>query len=111
MNTPVMNDLLENLGRRAAERNVHVVLVWDNAGFHTSKSLRVSANMTLLPLPPYSPELNPVERLWRFLRQTRLSNKAFADRDHIERQIVEACASLTQDSIRSICRTEWVERG
>lgn len=50
MNTPVMNDPLENPGRAAAARNAHAVLVWDNAGFHTSVVLRVPANVT--PLPP-----------------------------------------------------------
>jgi transposase len=111
MNTPVMDDLLANLGRRAAERNAHVVLVWDNAGFHTSRRLRVPANVTLLPLPPYAPELNPVERVWRHLRQTSLSNKAFTTHEHLEQEVTNACASLTPDTLRSICRTAWTERG
>ncbi len=49
----------------------HAILVLDGAGWHSSKSLVVPENVTLLPLPPYSPELNPVENLWQYLRQNR----------------------------------------
>jgi len=44
------------------------VLIWDGAGFHTGKDLVVPGNVSLLRLPPYSPELNPVENLWHYLR-------------------------------------------
>ena len=51
----------------------HVALVLDGAGWHGAKALRVPANITLVPLPPYSPELNPVERVWLYLKQRFLS--------------------------------------
>ena len=47
-----------------------MVLVLDQAGWHLAKALQVPPNMTLLHLPPYSPELNPVERLWAYLEAT-----------------------------------------
>ena len=47
----------------------HVALVLDGAGWHASKRLRVPSNITLVPLPPYWPELNPVERVWLYLKQ------------------------------------------
>ncbi|MBO0763181.1 MAG: IS630 family transposase [Hyphomicrobiaceae bacterium] len=47
----------------------HVVLVLDGAGWHGSKTLRVPSNISLVRLPPYSPELNPVERVWLYLKQ------------------------------------------
>ena len=68
-------------GSEAAGPGVHVVLVLDGAGWHASKHLAVPPNVTLFPLPPYSPELNPVERVWRHLRQNHLSNRACADYD------------------------------
>ena len=46
----------------------HVALVLDGAGWHSGKALCVPHNITLVPLPPYSPELNPVERVWLYLR-------------------------------------------
>jgi hypothetical protein len=51
----------------------HVAPVLDGAGWHGSKALRVPSNITLVPLPPYSPELNPVERVWLYLKERFLS--------------------------------------
>ena len=51
----------------------HVALVLDGAGWHSGKTLRVPCNITLVPLPPYSPELNPVERVWLYLKERFLS--------------------------------------
>ena len=93
MNTLVMNDLLSNLSRLLGEDR-HAVLVWDNAGFHTSGSLDVPENITLLPLPPYAPELNPIERVWLYLRSHYLSNRAYRDRDQLESAAHDACSRL-----------------
>lgn len=60
--TEAANALLEELSRRLAP-DVHAVLIWDGAGYHTSGALRVPPNISLLPRPPYAPELNPVENL------------------------------------------------
>ena len=53
----------------------HAVLILDQAGWHGSPRLTVPGNVTLLPLPPYSPELNPVERVWLYLRERFLSHR------------------------------------
>ena len=66
----------------------HAVIVLDGAGWHQQGGrLRVPENISLLPLPPYAPELNPVENIWHFLRQNQLSNRVF---DGYE-TIVDAC--------------------
>lgn len=109
MNTPVMNDLLLNLSLILGDDR-HAVLIWDGAGFHTSGSLEVPDNITLLPLPPYSPELNCVERIWHWMRSHDLSNRVFDDYAHIEQAIGASCARLDPQRIRSICRTDWLER-
>lgn len=109
MNTGVMNDLLANLSAMLGEGR-HAVLVWDNAGFHTSGALQVPGNITLLPLPPYSPELNPVERIWRYLRSNHLSNRAYADREHLERAAHDACSRLSPQRLQSITRTAWIDQ-
>jgi transposase len=57
------------------EPGTHAVLLLDQAGWHGGKALRVPENVTLLPLPPYSPELNPVERVWLYLRERFLSHR------------------------------------
>ena len=63
--------------------DAHGVLVLDQAGWHTAGTLTVPANITLLPLPPRSPELNPVENLWQFMRDNWLSNRIFKNYDDI----------------------------
>jgi transposase len=109
MDTLVMNDLLFNLSRKLGERR-HAVLVWDGAGFHTSGKLDVPRNITLLPLPPYSPELNCIERVWQWMRSHHLSNRAYEDRDHIKQAIEDSCSRIGPARLRSICRTAWLDR-
>jgi hypothetical protein len=61
----------------------HAVLILDRAGWHTTNRLNVPGNITLIPLPPRSPELNPVENVWQYLRQNWLSNRVFNGYDDI----------------------------
>lgn len=64
-------------------RGAHAVVILDQAGWHSSAELVVPANMTLLPLPPRCPELNPVENVWQFIRDNWLSNRIFKPYDDI----------------------------
>ena len=61
----------------------HAVLLLDRAGWHLSAKLAVPPNITLVPLPPKCPELNPVENLWQFMRENWLSNRVFRSYDDI----------------------------
>ena len=63
--------------RPGCRPGAHAVLLLDQAGWHTTTKLAVPANITLLPLPARSPELNPVENLWQFMRDDWLGNRAF----------------------------------
>ena len=60
---------------RELEPGAHAALILDRAGWHVARGLAVPANVTLVPLPPYSPELNPVERVWLYLRERFLSHR------------------------------------
>jgi len=109
MNTLVMNDLLLNVSIKLGTDR-HAVLVWDGAGYHKSGTLEVPAHITLLPLPPYSPELNCVERIWLWMRMHDLSNRAYTDKEHIEQAITASCGRLDPERLKTICRTAWLER-
>lgn len=109
VNTEYMNHHLRFISERV-EPDVHVVLVLDQAGWHRSKGLRVPENVTLLHLPPYSPELNAVERLWAFLKSHYLSNRAYDNYDHLFQACGKAWNQLTPERLRSICRTQWIPR-
>ena len=62
INTSIINVFFEQFIKEVSP-DVHVVMLWDKAGFHTSKKLKTPENVTIIPLPSYSPELNPVENL------------------------------------------------
>ena len=80
--TEAMNLHLAEIAKAVAP-GAHAVLLLDQAGWHTTRKLIVPANITLLPLPARSPELNPVENLWQFLRDNWLGNRIFASYEAI----------------------------
>ena len=72
VNTEAMNEHLKEISAQVAQ-GAHAVLVVDGAGWHqTGGKLTVPTNITLLPLPPYAPELNPMENVWEYLRANKL---------------------------------------
>ncbi|HET7083526.1 MAG TPA: IS630 family transposase, partial [Rhizomicrobium sp.] len=75
-NTVAMNHHLCEISSQVAA-DAHAVVILDGASWHNSHGLMVPSNITLLALPPYSPELNPVERVWHYLRSHWLANSAF----------------------------------
>lgn len=107
INTDYMNHHLRFISQQVGPE-VHVVLVLDRAGWHLSKGLQVPDNITLFPLPPYSPELNPVERLWAFLRSHYLSNQIYEDYDDLFDSCRATWNQLTPERLCSICHTKWI---
>ena len=77
-----MNLHLEEISRAVAP-GAHAVLLVDRAGWHIAHELKVPKNMTLVLLPSKSPELNPVENVWQYMRQNWLSNRVFKNYDDI----------------------------
>ena len=107
VNTDYMNAHLAFISEQAGP-DVQVVLVLDQAGWHGSKALKVPDNMTLLPLPPYSPELNPVERLWAYLKSHYLSNRIYSSYNHLLDETTKAWNHLTEEQLQSICKVIWI---
>jgi hypothetical protein len=90
----------------------HAVMVLDGAGWHGSKALEVPATLTLVPLPPYSPELNPVERVWLYLRERFLSLQVWADQAAIVKACCDAWTALVADTgrLQSLCLQPWIQK-
>ncbi len=110
-NAEMMNLHLAEISQRVAP-GAHGVLVLDGAGWHQSGGrLRVPDNLSLLHLPPYSPELNPVENIWQYLRQNHLSNRVFTSYDAIVDACCDAWMTLmnTPERIRSIATRSWTQ--
>lgn len=85
---------------------------WEGAGFHTGKQLRVPENVTLVKLPPYSPELNPIENLWHYLKSHFWSNRAYADYDALEEAAIAAWKNAVLDTelMKTVCAAPYLNR-
>ncbi len=110
LNTDTINAFLSEFSA-ALPQGVQAVLVWDGAGYHTSGRLQVPANVSLIQLPPYSPELNPIENLWHYLRSHYWSNRKYTDYTALEIAAIHAWrkACLEPQTIRSVCRADYLE--
>src|SRR5512142_291490 len=111
LNAAVVNLFLEQFARQLAP-GVHAVLLWDNAGYHVSKDLVVPSNVSLIGLLPYSPELNPVENLWHYLRAHYWSHGVYPDYDTLLAVATETWRKVCLDpeKVRSICAVPYLER-
>ncbi len=89
--------------------DAHAVLILDQAGWHMSAKLAVPGNITLLPLPPRAPELNPVENVWQFMRDNWLSNRVYTSYDDIVAHCADAWNKLVDQPwrIMSIGIRNW----
>jgi transposase len=109
VSTVAMNEFLRRFSTTLAN-DEHAVMVLDGAGWHTSRDLVVPANVTLLRLPPYAPELNPVERVWLCLRERHLSHRVHEDDSAVLDAVCAAGCALTPERLRSLCNYPWIQR-
>jgi len=109
-NTEAMNKHLQEIGKAVAP-GAHAALVLDGAGWHDSADLVMPDNITPMVLPPYSPELNPVENIWEYLRKNKRANRLY---DTYE-DIVDACCDAwnalmaVPNTIATLTRREWAK--
>jgi transposase len=110
-NAKAMIAHLEEISR-AVTPGAHAVLVMDGAGYHEKAIAKPPSNISLLTLPAYSPELNPVENVWQFIRQNHLANRVFQDYDAILDACCDAWRSFLNapDKIASITHRSWAAR-
>jgi transposase len=88
-----------------------ILMVLDGAGWHRAKRLPVPANMRLILLPPWSPQLNPVEHLWDEVREKWFANRVFDRLSAVEEQLITALKTLEEDSARVAWLTgfDWIK--
>ncbi|MBH2009454.1 MAG: IS630 family transposase [Xanthomonadaceae bacterium] len=108
VNTHCMQLFLNEVSARHPDE--HIVMVIDGAGWHRSDALQAPANMHLLKLPPYAPELNPMEHVWDELREKFFHNRAFDSLEALEDQLALALNTLEldPDRISSIVSWPWI---
>ena len=110
--THAMQLHLDEISRHIA-RGAHAVLLLDRAGWHTTEKLKLPKNLTLIFLPSRSPELNPVENIWQYLRANWLSNRVFENYDAIIDAACDAWNRLIAQphTIKSIGTRKWAHVG
>ena len=106
--TDMMNIFLENLSKEFSDS--FLIMIMDQAGWHFSKNIRLPDNIRCIPLPPYSPELNPVEHLWEELREKNLHNIAFDSLDSLEKTLCCGILDLMDnpDVVRSMSDFDYL---
>jgi len=77
------------------------IIVIDNAGFHACQNIEIPDNIFLLRIPPYTPELNPCEQIWQYIKQ-RFKNKQFEDIDNLKTWLHQIVCNMDNDLIKSI---------
>ncbi len=86
------------------------VVIMDGAGWHTDDIAEQFNNVSIIKLPPYSPELNPIEQVWSWLRQHYLANQTFTNYNDIVDKVCSAWDRFLEstDRMTDMCRREWI---
>jgi len=109
VNARSMSKFLEEFSKTLGP-DVQALFIMDQAGWHGARELSIPKNITPVPLPPYSPELNPVERVWLYLRERFLSHRLLKDYDAIVEACCKAWNALAADPerLRSLTSYPWL---
>lgn len=108
-NTEAMNVFLNEVS--SAFQNYRIIMCLDGAGWHTSHNLKLPQNIQLLKLPPYSPELNPTEHIWDYIReQKQFNNYTFKTLDDVEDNLAKALKEIHNEHeiLQSLCDFNWL---
>jgi transposase len=106
VNTEYMNVFLDQIA--AFVKNAPISIVMDCAGWHRSRGLKIPHNISIIFLPPYSPELNTVERLWGYIKQHTIKNKIYGSLELLELAIVDFFKTINHTTISSLCRIDYM---
>jgi transposase len=110
-NTGTMQEFLDRFSETLPKDEIAVMYA-DQAGWHGAKELRIPDNVIVMPLPAYSPELNPVERIWLYLKERYLSHRLHDDYEAIVDAACTAWNKLTAEAgrITSLCSYPWLKK-
>jgi len=105
-NTACMNIFLRELSKKY--KDDVVLLCCDGAAWHKSKTLEVPENIELFFIPPYTPEMNPIEQIWKELRKMGFKNEVFATLERVVDRLCVTICELTDNVVHSITARDWI---
>ena len=106
IDTLCMNVYLQEFSAWLGEKKVFLVI--DGAGWHKATNLLIPHNIKIIYLPPYSLELNPIERLWQHIKDNVLKNYIYDNLDILEKSLFAFLNSITNADIQSICNVSYM---
>ncbi|HFI0337434.1 TPA: IS630 family transposase, partial [Streptococcus suis] len=104
-NSDWMNEFLRQLS--AAYPEDYIILVMDNAIWHKSQTLNIPKNIEFTFIPPYTPEMNPIEQVWAEIRKLGFKNKVFRTLNEVIDKLEEVIQTLTAYQLKSIVHRDW----
>lgn len=105
-NTAWMNEFLQQLS--AYYSDDYLILVMDNATWHKSQALELPENITCTFIPPYTPEMNPIEQVWAEIRKRGFKNKAFKSLEEVILKLETVIQNLEKECLRKIVHRKWI---
>ena len=105
-NTVCMNIFLQKLSQEYPDD--HIIFVCDSASWHRAKALEVPNNIQLLFLPAATPEMNPIEQIWKEIRKRGFRNETFQTLDKVVARLCHTICSLSHQVIKSITARSWI---
>lgn len=109
VNKEIMGEHLKQISA-VTESGRHAVVIMDGAAWHTNDIAEQFSNVSIIKLPPYSPELNPIEQVWSWLRQHYLANQSFIDYQDIVSKVCTAWNRFLEraDRVTQMCTRDWI---
>ncbi len=104
-NSVCMNIFLSELSKRYPSDVI--LLCCDGAAWHKSQKLNIPSNIVLFFIPPYTPEMNPIEQIWKELRKS-FRNEVFASLEKVMDRLCDAICNLSPATVRSITARDWI---
>ncbi len=105
-NTVCMNVFLAELSKKYPKDKI--ILVCDGAAWHKSKSLIIPDNIELVFIPPYTPEMNPIEQIWKEIRKIGFKNEVFQTLQNVMDRLCYVICSLSKNTIKSVTGRDWI---
>lgn len=105
-NTDCMNVFLQELSKIYS--NDYILLVADGAPWHKSSNLNIPENIDFFYLPPYTPEMNPIEQIWKEIRKRGFKNEIFQTLEKVVARLCETICSLSNETVKSITNRKWI---
>jgi len=106
-NTDCMNIFLQQLSE--AYPDDKIIFVCDRASWHRAKGLKIPSNIRLVFLPPATPEMNPIEQIWKEIRKRGFRNEIFKTLNNVVDRLCDTISSISCSDIQSITRRKWIE--